>query len=720
MDAAEKVMHDPGAFLTNLGAGIIQGLEMFIADIGENIKGTVVQWLTGNMGGAGITLPTTFDARGIIGFLLDLVGLGISNIKEIAREVFGAAVVTAVEKGVAGAEKLKEIFDVLVNEGPAGLFKYLAAEFEKMKEQVMGEAGAALAEGLVVAGIKKVVGLIAGLVSGGVGTVVTIVTTIIDTVLWFRDNAAQLAEMVQTIAGLAKAIVAGQVGALANAVNGLLKRLLPLVLSFVGALVGIGKVVKKIQGIFKAIREPATKAIRKLFLKIKKALGKLLGKLGLGGKGKDKDEGKDGLLSPQQVVDAVTAKLAKPTKATEPAKAIAEVQSRAKNLQTQYQPRLEKGELQISILDKTPSGVEKDEDVDFIVSVNPKKKRSAPVGTSSGDGDGERKKIEALRSSHDKFRNATRSIEAIWKKSKVQAAIHASEKRSEWEGTRSRLSGHLTGESETKYNEAIEIANQNKQKRKRKEPTNTLPEGLDDLKKTYDDETFKAKELNELLLDQAKDEDRLAQEADEIRTSLDSILQGASKTLEDNHISEAMKSKEGLRKEIQDGFNELRKRISKQRNIGELRADARFADGLRQATDRARALLDVRKVIRPLIDTINEVVRNTTKEGRPGASEGDGSAEAAALAEARTGEPVSEGTWHGPKCRMEGAALGKAIAGLEEAKKRTGESSVRQQIDEAIAKGKERKSKLDNGADVWHRNFEQRDGQWVWMGGSGI
>ncbi|MBI1356593.1 MAG: DUF4157 domain-containing protein [Acidobacteria bacterium] len=377
-DTANKIIKDPGAFLSNLAAGIIQGLEMFIGDIANNIKAAVVEWITGNLGGAGIQLPATFDLKGIVGFLLDLVGLGISGIKEIARQVFGNTVVSLIEKGVEGFEKIKEIFDILVNEGPAGLFRYLQAEFAKMKEQVMGEAGKALAEGLVVAGIKKVLGIISGLATGGAGTVVTIVVTIIDLILWFVTNASQIAELVGTITSMANAVVMGQVGVLANAVNGVLKRILPLVLSFVGALVGIGGVVKKIQKIFKAIGKPARDAIRKLFLKFKGLVKKLLGKLGLGKGKKKKKKGKQ-LLTSKEVVAKVLAKMKKPTKAKTPAAAIAEKKAQAQSLLSEFQPKLEKGKLKIVILDKGAGDVEKDSDVDFTVSASPATPGSAPV-----------------------------------------------------------------------------------------------------------------------------------------------------------------------------------------------------------------------------------------------------------------------------------------------------------------------------------------------------
>jgi hypothetical protein len=294
--AATRIIREPLKFLRNVGAGIIQGFTMFMSEIGTNIKGAVVEWITGNLGGGGIQLPQTFDVKGIVGFLLDLVGLGVEGIKLIARKVLGHRAVDLIEKGAEGFEKIKVIFDVLASEGPSGLFKFLASEFAKMKEAVMAGAAKALAEGLVVAGIKRVLGIISGLVSGGVGTVITIVLTIIDVILWLRDNAAQLAEVVGTVASMAMAVLNGQVAALAGAINNVLKRLLPLVLGFVGALVGIGGVVRKIQKIFKAIGKPARRAIKKLFLKFKKMIKKLLKKLGRKKKAKNKAKLRDGQI----------------------------------------------------------------------------------------------------------------------------------------------------------------------------------------------------------------------------------------------------------------------------------------------------------------------------------------------------------------------------------------------------------------------------------------
>ena len=386
-DAATRIIREPAQFLRNLGAGIVQGLTMFMDNIGDNIKSAVVTWLTGNLGSAGIEVPTSFDARSLIGFAMELVGLGLTNIKNIARRVFGRRVVALIEAGAAGFEHIKRLFDILVTEGPKGLFEHLRSEFERIKGELMEKIGRALAESLIVAGIRRVLGIVSGLVSGGAGTVITIVTAIIDVVLWFRDNAAQLAELVSTIAGMAMAVLNGQVGALASAIDGLLKRLLPIVLSFVGALVGIGGAVRKIQQIFRAIRRPATRAITALFTRLKRGIQRLLRRLtGRGrGRGGGRGRGRDRPMSPGAVVNAIVTALSRPSRQSDPSRALSDARRQADQLRAQYQPRLQRGTIRINILDTRPNQISSDGDIDFEVSINPSRRSAKPVNQTLQD-----------------------------------------------------------------------------------------------------------------------------------------------------------------------------------------------------------------------------------------------------------------------------------------------------------------------------------------------
>jgi len=377
-EAATRIIRNPGTFLRNLGEGIKQGLTMFIANIGDNIKGAVVTWLTGNLGSTGIELPRAFNAKGMIGFAIEIAGLGLTNIKDIARRVFGPTIVAAIEAGAAGAEKAKELFDILSNEGPAGLYDHLKEDFERLKGELMVKIGTAISQSLVIAGIRKILEIVAGLVSGGIGTIISIVATIIDVVLWFRDNASQLAQLVRTIANLALAVLNGNVTALANGINAVLKGFLPIVLSLVGALIGIGGAVRKVQGIFRAIRRPATRAITALFRKMKRGMRRLIARMRRrrGGRGRGRK------MTPQAVLRLLVRAMKQPAKAADPMKALAETRRKADKLRRKYQPKLQRGTIKFTFKDTREQQITSDSDIDMGISINPYDPSATPVKLS--------------------------------------------------------------------------------------------------------------------------------------------------------------------------------------------------------------------------------------------------------------------------------------------------------------------------------------------------
>jgi hypothetical protein len=139
------------------------------------------------------------------------------------------------------------------------------------------------------------------------------------------------------------------------------------------------------------------------------------------------------------------------------------------------------------------------------------------------------------------------------------------------------------------------------------------------------------------------------------------------------------------------------------KTLDNLRADLVRADRLRQAADRATKLADIDKAVKPWIQKIDLICTNTTKAGREAADEGDGSTEAAAQKEARTGKPT-KGSWHGPKCATEGAGLVDAIRALRELRTRASDPAVLSRIDEAIKKAEERKQGLDAGWAAWNNS----------------
>ncbi len=68
-------------------------------NIGKHLLQGALEWITGEMGDAGIVLPDKFDFKGILSIILQILGISIQNIKEIAKKVIGEKYVTMLEKG---------------------------------------------------------------------------------------------------------------------------------------------------------------------------------------------------------------------------------------------------------------------------------------------------------------------------------------------------------------------------------------------------------------------------------------------------------------------------------------------------------------------------------------------------------------------------------------------------------------------------------------------
>ena len=130
-------------------------------------------------------------------------------------------------------------------------------------------------------------------------------------------------------------------------------------------------------------------------MKFKKFVKKLLAKFGIGGKGKGKGKAGDkGLV--EQIETDVVRELSKPTKETDPKKAIAEKQAQAQELKARFQPKAPKGRTLKITIDTSVKGVEQDHDIDFTVAMSPAKKGQAPVeGADLDTGKAEKEKSDA-------------------------------------------------------------------------------------------------------------------------------------------------------------------------------------------------------------------------------------------------------------------------------------------------------------------------------------
>ena len=272
-EAIDLIIDDPIGFLSNLIAGVKGGIQGFMSRIGEHLKAGLMGWLFGTLASAGIQLPKTFDLKGILSLILQVLGLTYANIRARAVNILG-------EKVVAGLEKVAEVFIIVKNEGIGGLWRFIKEKVESLKETVLNSIKEFVIQKIVTAGITWIISLL-----NPASAFIKACKLIYDVIMFFVTRAKQIVELINAVVNSVTAIAKGAIGVASAAVENALAKALPVALGFLASLLGLDGISDKIKSIIAKIQAPINAAIDWVIHKAV-ALVKAVGGL-FGGKGKE-------------------------------------------------------------------------------------------------------------------------------------------------------------------------------------------------------------------------------------------------------------------------------------------------------------------------------------------------------------------------------------------------------------------------------------------------
>lgn len=283
-EAVTLLLADPIGFLDNLIAGIGQGLEGFIANIGDYLQGGLVDWLVGSLTGAGIQLPETWDLPGIFQLVIQIAGVSFDQIMGKVSGVLGVDVLAAwepiqqvmgiyqesgwgglVEYGlerIIGEEnmaQLMETFEIVqvVLAGDFGrLWEIIKEYLGDLKEMIFGQIQEYLVESVIKKGITWIMSML-----NPASAFVRACMMIVDVVKFFIERAEQIKSLIDAIVNAVRAIANGDVSALAQGVEQALARFIPTAIGFMASLLNLGDISQKVQDIIKGVRDFIDKAI---------------------------------------------------------------------------------------------------------------------------------------------------------------------------------------------------------------------------------------------------------------------------------------------------------------------------------------------------------------------------------------------------------------------------------------------------------------------------
>jgi len=328
ISAIEAIIKDPIQFGKNLFSAIGMGIKNFASNIGKHLQTGLISWLTGALGSVGLQMPESFDLKGILSLVLQILGLTWDNIR--AQIIKGLDAKLGEGKGEMIMKVLEtawEVIQIIRTQGLGGLWEFIKEKIGDLKAMVMDKIKDMIITQVIQAGVQWLIGIL----GGPAGAFVKAVQAIIGLVQWFMQNASRLVGLVNAVSNGIVQIAAGNLSGAANLVENALATSIPMVLSLFANLLGLGSLTTKVQGIFQAIRAPINSAIQWVVKQAVTLGGKLLAKLGIGGNKDGEDDDRS-----RKVKDKAKTMVAARTK--QPFKNEEELQSAIQGIETQLKP----------------------------------------------------------------------------------------------------------------------------------------------------------------------------------------------------------------------------------------------------------------------------------------------------------------------------------------------------------------------------------------------
>lgn len=250
--SVDRILEDPISFVGKLLTAVKTGFGNFMSNIVEHLEHGFKEFLFGALAEAGITLPETFDLKGIFQLVLSVFGITYEHVKARILQKLGpkaAKVWHLIEEGIA-------IIKTLAEKGLSGVWDMLMDKVQGIKDLIVDGIKSFVIETVVKKGIEWLLSLF-----NPAGAFVEAVELIIDVVQFFIQKGKQIQETIDRILDSVESLLNGGEGGVPALIEQSLAKAVPIVITFLADLVGLGDLGTTLQGLVKKAQSITDTAI---------------------------------------------------------------------------------------------------------------------------------------------------------------------------------------------------------------------------------------------------------------------------------------------------------------------------------------------------------------------------------------------------------------------------------------------------------------------------
>lgn len=260
MAAFHKIKQDPVGFLKNLLRAIKQGFIQFFDNILQHLVTGLTGWLMSELRDAGVPELTDFSLRGVIAWVLEVLGISMERIWEklAAHPRIGPARVARIRGMINTLEGIWTFIRDVQERGMAAIWDKIQEQLSNLWNTILDAVKNWVMEQIIN---RMVTRLLSMLDPTGIMAVVNSAIAIYSAIQSFIRYLREMLEVVNSFVNGVADIAEGNVTTAANYLERTMARAMPIVIGFLANQVGLSGIGRRVGEMIVRAREMVDEAL---------------------------------------------------------------------------------------------------------------------------------------------------------------------------------------------------------------------------------------------------------------------------------------------------------------------------------------------------------------------------------------------------------------------------------------------------------------------------